>query len=109
MIGFVPALLDALAVASVGGLGLGIRILIKQGRAMGQMVEDWAGTDARPGVPRQPGVLERLSVVEDNVATVLHEVRPNSGLSMRDSVARIHEATTGDPDPGVGHDQGELA
>lgn len=29
-----------------------------------QFAEDWNGTDERPGVPRRPGVMERLELIE---------------------------------------------
>jgi hypothetical protein len=94
------AIVDASGVAAVGLLGIIARVLWKAGRGWSQMLEDWRGTPARPGVQRVPGVLERLSFVEDGVAEIRHEVKPNSGVSMRDDLSRIHQATTGQPAPG---------
>lgn len=33
----------------------------------GRFYKDWHGYDARPGVPRQPGVMERLQSLETDV------------------------------------------
>ena len=35
------------------------------------MLDDWRGTEARPGVPRRPGVMERLEKIEADVSAVL--------------------------------------
>lgn len=96
----VPALIDAAAVATFALLGVIARLLWRLGRGLGQMLEDWRGQPARPGVPAKPGVMERLAQVEENLTDIRHEVKPNSGLSMRDDISRIHQATTGQPAPG---------
>lgn len=58
--------------AILGTVGAGAYELIKSMRRMtkkfDQFSEDWNGTDARPGVPARPGVMERLSRIE------LHQV-----------------------------------
>lgn len=46
------------------------------------MWEDWRGEEARPGVPRRPGVMERLSDIE-------HQLKPNGGGSIRDKIENI--------------------
>lgn len=43
---------------------------------------DWYGTAARPGVDREPGVMERLKTIEG-------ELKPNGGGSLRDAVNRL--------------------
>jgi len=35
------------------------------------MLDDWRGTESRPGVPRRPGVMERLEKIEADVSAVL--------------------------------------
>ncbi|MFD7052122.1 hypothetical protein ACFWBS_28075 [Streptomyces mirabilis] len=57
----------------------------------GQFLDDWYGEGERPGVPARPGVMERLSNVEGYLRSVQHEVRPNSGASLRDAVDRANE------------------
>lgn len=59
-------------------------------------MEDWNGTEARPGVSRKPGVMERLSQQDDalkcidsRVQAVESEINPNGGKSMRDIVHRV--------------------
>lgn len=49
-------------------------------------MDDWAGEEPRPGVPGRPGVMERVSVIEDRLTRVEHELYPNSGQSLRDAV-----------------------
>ena len=93
-------------VEASGGLTLTMLVILacRLGRilaALMQMLEDWRGTPARPGVDAVPGVMERLQSHTVALDEIRHEVFPNSGGSLRDSVAAIHEATTGHPDPGV--------
>ena len=38
---------------------------------MDDLMDDWRGTDARPGVLRRPGVMERLEKIE----TVVKEIK----------------------------------
>lgn len=53
-------------------------------RKLQHMLEDWQGEDARPGVPRRPGVMERLSDIE-------HQLKPNGGGSIRDKIEHIDQ------------------
>ncbi|PYC83465.1 hypothetical protein C7C46_09030 [Streptomyces tateyamensis] len=82
--GAVVALAGVLALVWRGTRGL--RLL---GRRVGEVVDDWQGTDARPGVPAHPGVMVRLGAIEDRLAAVEHEMRPNSGSSLRDALDRV--------------------
>ena len=43
----------------------------RQMHRVGQMLDDWKGTEGRPGVPRRPGVMERLEKIEADVSAVL--------------------------------------
>ena len=73
---------------------------------------DLAGTPARPGVEARPGVIESLANIKATqdaqgvqlaelkdtlteqgreLAGVKHELHPNSGLSLRDSMDRVEE------------------
>lgn len=47
-------------------------------------MEDWFGEEARPGVEKRAGVMERL-------ATLDHELKPNGGGSIKDAVNRIEK------------------
>jgi hypothetical protein len=51
-----------------------------------QFLHDWEGEPEREGVAARPGVMLRLRSVEDSLATVLTEVSPNGGGSLRDIV-----------------------
>ncbi|WTW96615.1 hypothetical protein OG216_26040 [Streptomycetaceae bacterium NBC_01309] len=105
---------DALTtwVAIVGGLLVIVGVLWRTvGRPIRQLVvrldlfwDDWHGTGARPGRPEQPGVLERLAAIEHRqagteaaVEEIKHELRPNSGASLRDAVDRVEQAVTPGP------------
>ncbi|MFD7738426.1 hypothetical protein [Streptomyces sp. MJM8645] len=62
-------------------------------------VDDWTGTDDRPGVPGRPGVMTRLGTIEQQLATVQHELHPNSGSSLRDAIDRVDQRTARHLDP----------
>lgn len=72
-----PAVAAVLALA--WRLLVGIRRLVIR---IDDFMDDWGGEAARPGVPRRPGVMERLDYIE-------HQLKPNSGESLRDAVNRI--------------------
>lgn len=90
----VPAL-DALlvwggAITLLAGVGAvlwrGVRGIVHLGRRVDELVDDWMGEQERPGVPGRPGVLERVSAIEERLGRVEHELYPNSGASLRDAV-----------------------
>jgi hypothetical protein len=58
-------------------------------RRLGDLADDWTGVPGRPGVPGHEGVMARLGAIEDRLASVEHELRPNSGSSMRDAIDRV--------------------
>ncbi|OII62872.1 hypothetical protein BJP40_26920 [Streptomyces sp. CC53] len=58
-----------------------------------EFIDDWSGTEPRPGVPARPGVMERLGGIEQRLASVEHELHPNSGASLRDAVNRVDVRT----------------
>lgn len=81
-------------VAISGGIGLVWRALRSIRRIMRHVDEfmvDWNGSVARAGHSARPGVMERLAQIE-------HELKPNSGSSLRDAVNRIENNVT--PPPG---------
>ncbi|MFF0293139.1 hypothetical protein ACFYST_08110 [Kitasatospora sp. NPDC004614] len=96
------ARLDALVlwcgavVAIAGAAGLlwrSARGAHRLARRVEEVVDDWAGTD------EQPGVMTRLDRIEDKLATVEHELHPNSGSSLRDAVDRVDQRTARHLDP----------
>lgn len=58
----------ASTVGALVGFGVWVRKLM---RRLDNLLEDWNGTEARPGVPRRPGVMERLERIEGDVAVIL--------------------------------------
>ncbi|MET9322011.1 hypothetical protein ABZX75_17720 [Streptomyces sp. NPDC003038] len=66
-----------------GGLRLGRRIDL--------FIDDWYGEAERPGVPARPGVMARMSGIEQRLTRVEHELYPNSGGSLRDAVDLANE------------------
>ncbi|MDX3746708.1 hypothetical protein [Streptomyces sp. AK08-02] len=100
-------LVDAAVVWSVAGAALaGMIILIWRGvRGIRRVIErvdtfadDWAGVRSRPGVPERPGVMVRLDRIEEQLQSVQHELRPNSGQSLRDAVDRVERTLAADTD-----------
>ncbi|MFC8290079.1 hypothetical protein ACFUJ0_06040 [Streptomyces sp. NPDC057242] len=62
-------------------------------RGLADFLDDWTGTPGRAGVPERPGVMQRLASLEAQAAVIKHEVRPNSGSSLRDAVDRVDART----------------
>lgn len=52
----------------LGGFAVWLRKLM---RRLDNLLEDWNGSPARPGVPRRAGVMERLEKIETDVAVIL--------------------------------------
>lgn len=109
--------LGALDIAGTVGVTVAAYLIIRRiwtaarnaGRGLRRLVhfaDDWFGEPERDGVPARPGVMERISAIEtDGAATrddvrgllervdrVEHELRPNSGASLRDAIDRVENA-----------------
>ncbi|WP_180930941.1 hypothetical protein [Streptomyces sp. AJS327] len=54
-------------------------------------MDDWTGAPPRAGVPRRPGVMERVAAIEERLQRVGYELYPNSGCSLRDAVDQANE------------------
>lgn len=63
-------------------------------RRLGHFVDDWFGETGRPGGKPTPGVLERLTAIENRLARVEGQFSPNGGGSLRDAVNRVEAAVT---------------
>ncbi|MFD3848207.1 hypothetical protein ACFWVB_20240 [Streptomyces microflavus] len=78
------------ALTILGGLGAVLwraaRGVVRTGRRMNEFMDDWYGEGPRPGVPARPGLMERVSGMEDRLSGVEHELHPNDGGSLRDAV-----------------------
>lgn len=82
----------AAAVAALFGLGTlawkGLRGMLRTVRKLGRLADEVLGDgDERPGWGA------RLTALEKKVSTVLGEVKPNGGGSLKDQITRIEEAT----------------
>ncbi|UQA95589.1 hypothetical protein [Streptomyces halobius] len=64
----------------------GLRGTLRLARRVEEFMDDWAGEEERPGVPGRPGVMARVSAIEDRLRRVEDELYPNSGGSLRDAV-----------------------
>lgn len=67
--------------------------------------DDFLGEEERPGVPPRPGISQRISSIEKSLDVgtekfstieykldrIDYELRPNSGMSLRDAVNRIEQ------------------
>lgn len=71
---------------TLGGVAVA---MMKWGRKIMQMVDDFNGTRQRPGVPERPGVMARLQTLDEKVAAVHTEVNYNHGTTIKDAVSRI--------------------
>jgi hypothetical protein len=79
-------------------IGKGVRWVFSTLNMIREFLEDWRGEEARPGYHKRPGVMERLVSLEEQVGAVKHELKPNSGTSLRDAVDRIEVHTVPPPD-----------
>lgn len=73
--------LGAIVVCVFFGIKIG-RFLAPLFREIRNFLDDWNGEPPRPGVKGRDGVMARLGAIE-------HEVRPNTGSSMKDGVGRL--------------------
>lgn len=93
--------LAAALLAVAGVLALLYRTVIAANRTWRRVqdfLDDWRGEPARPGVPARQGIMARLEWIEQRVAMVEREVRPNGGRSLKDQVTRIETAISDGPE-----------
>lgn len=65
---------------------LALRWLYRLLRVVEAIHSDFIGEQARPGVPARPGVIERVSGIEERVARIERELHPEGGASLRAAV-----------------------
>lgn len=96
-----PVLKIAAAVAVIGAaiavIGKTGAWILRRSRQVGHLLDDVLGEPARPGQAARPSLMTRVTSIEERVAVIEHEVKPNGGGSLKDQVTRIVENT--DPDP----------
>lgn len=95
-IGAIAGGLTALGVILATGLKIA-----RVARRITHFADDWFGEAQRPGVPGRPGVMEQLQTLathsertDQRLDAIEHELKPNSGKSLRDAVNRVEEAVT---------------
>lgn len=88
------------AIGAIGGalavIGASARWVRNRWRPIAAFLRDWNGEPERPGHDEVPGIPARLRALERSVATIKHEVTPNSGGSLKDAVVRIDQAVAAD-------------
>src|SRR5688572_19401922 len=82
-----------LLAAALAAITKGVRWVLATFRKVNEFLEDWRGEAARHGRAAVPGVMERLVILEEMAREVRHEVKPNSGTSLKDQITRIEEKT----------------
>lgn len=96
--GLDPAWIAALValISAIGGLtAWGIRVLYRILRQLIHFSDDWKGQPEHDGLPARPGVMARLSSVEELLERVHAETQADHGTSLRDVVNRTAADVTG--------------
>lgn len=90
-------MLAATALVTLGGAALmvrrGIRSMLHASRRLVHLIDDIAGEPAHGDQPARPGLMARLANIESRL-TVLEELRPNGGSSIKDKVDQLAAAAT---------------
>jgi hypothetical protein len=81
----------AATVTAVGVIGVGIHKTTLLVKRFIHFLDDYFGEEERPGFPGRPGLQERLKFMEDEIACISFEMRPNHGTSIKDAVKRIED------------------
>lgn len=90
------AALVAIIAAIFGAVRWGVGTSARKMRKVDTFLEDWYGEEERPGVPRRPGVMERLATseagqtrVEETLTEIKRELTTNGGSSLKDRVVSM--------------------
>jgi hypothetical protein len=81
----------AATVTAIGVIAVGIRkatVLVKR---FIHFLDDYFGEEERQGFAGRPGMQERMLIIEEELKCVSYEMRPNSGTSIKDAIARIEK------------------
>ncbi len=78
-------------ITAIGIIGVGIYKVSKLVKRFIHFLDDYFGEEERPGFPGRPGMQERLRFMEEEIACISFEMRPNHGTSIKDAVGRIEE------------------
>lgn len=86
------ASLTALTAAVFGLVGWAARYAWRITRRTNHFLDDYFGESARDGLPARPGIMARLKSVEEKLAQIVAETRPNGGTSLHDVMSRTERA-----------------
>jgi hypothetical protein len=81
----------AATITAIGVISVGIHKATKLVKRFIHFLDDYFGEEPRPGFEGRPGMQERLKFMEEEIACISFEMRPNHGTSIKDAVGRIEE------------------
>ena len=81
----------AATVTAIGVIGVGLHKATKLVKRFIHFLDDYFGEEERPGFEGRPGMQERLRSLESEISCISYEMRPNSGSSIKDAIARIEK------------------
>lgn len=81
----------AATITAIGVIGVGLHKATKLVKRFIHFLDDYFGEEERPGFNARPGLQERLKFMEDEIACISFEMRPNHGTSIKDAIGRIED------------------
>jgi hypothetical protein len=81
----------AATITAIGVIGVGLHKATKLTKRFIHFLDDYFGEEERPGFEGRPGMQERLKFMEEEIACISFEMRPNHGTSIKDAVGRIEQ------------------
>ena len=81
----------AATVTAIGVIGVGVYKASKLIKRFIHFLDDYFGEEERPGFEGRPGMQERLRFMEEEIACISFEMRPNHGTSIKDAIGRIED------------------
>ena len=78
-------------ITAIGVISVGIYKAVKLTKRFIHFLDDYFGEEPRPGFNGRPGMQERMRIIEQELKCVSYEMRPNSGTSIKDAIARIEK------------------
>jgi hypothetical protein len=82
--------------AAIAVIAKGVRWMLGTVRKLSRLADDLLGEPARAGQPGRPGLMQRVSSIEQQLAAVQAELHPNGGNSMKDQLTSIAKVTGAD-------------
>ena len=81
----------AATITAIGVISVGLHKATKLVKRFIHFLDDYFGEEERPGFEGRPGMQERLKFMEDEIACISFEMRPNHGTSIKDAIGRIED------------------